>query len=251
MRKVLSLFAALAILMSVAPTSVLAAYYGTCGTPNHSSAHLFRGNYPTYTAVQATVVSRVVTPCTGTGGASFVLPANIGGPDGHVIQLGYGREGSDAANFLVTKDDQSRGVLHYYSVPGRTFAWNHTYRFTIAQSIVAGIDSWTYTIEDLTDVWSYSFSYRRTWVGISVWYQVESYDANSMFGAASTNVVTITPMKYKYNANTAWTTLTGDTAVAWDGPPGFDPPPSWWKAAASAPANNNYVSVFQAWTVSH
>ena len=240
-------------LVAFAPVS-LAAYTNACSPTNHIGAHLVRSNFSAYHAVRATVVeSQVIATCTGNSAgsksASLVFPANIAS-SGMLAQLGYGRLASgDPVGFIWTPSDHSNplGVVTHLTF-NHSFQWHHQYRFTI-QEYLSGY--WEYIIEDFTDGWVHIETTARTATATEVHYLYEEYNRWDVFGGeGSTNEVTMTPLEYKYNSSTQWTTLTGDTSVIWDCWSSC-PEPRPWYVHAVASSFQGAPSSLSAWTDSH
>jgi hypothetical protein len=247
-RRSVSIVGAMVLILAMTPTAAALSYYGPCGIHDPILAHLDRSS--DFTAVRGTVVlARVIHTCTtpGGSGATMVFPANIA-TSNTLAQLGYGRLApGDPVGWLYTPNDKSSplGVVIHKTLH-HSFLWTHKYRFTIEQD--SG-QTWRYTVEDLTAGWAEGWSTAKSYAGhaTAVWYGVESKNANDLFGAAATAKLQMTPLNYKWQNNTAWSTLTNDSVVNW-GCVGCQTPFSWFHASATQVGG---VTALNAWTEAH
>lgn len=181
---------------------------GLCLLADKANFHLVANKFAAevsasfFDVVRGDATVRTLDVCVGTGGGTFVLPANLETASGVVLQLGYGQRAGGSLSFYYARGSQTAIVW-----PGYSPTVGHRYRYWISRVVEPDNSITTaYKIQDLDDGSSSSLSFSGWYAGMDhAWWGTETWDALSAHGVLAGNL-NQNPSYMGYSPNNSATT---------------------------------------------
>jgi hypothetical protein len=276
LKRLLSLFLSAVLtgtmLLLVTATPVFASYYGTCDSANpeaHYEPHVFRTGLH-YWAVKAEIKNyHHAHACIGGSPTPPYAPLNIScpvnmqnGPANAVVQICIGAVRASGEHFWWTKDT----ILHPFTdkiASEPPIVDGGDYIFYIWSRTVGGVNYWHYRVDSLDSegfATTYEFDVQRnnsTKYFEKAWWTVESYNAQSQFGASSADGgIRIDNLQYRYIGDDGLYTYATDAWSGWFGNISEGNVPSRWNITYSSDANHCFgigecATYLKGWTSSY
>ena len=255
MRRLVSLAAVLALLVSVLFVSpVAASYYGTCDSANpeaHFEPHVFRTGLH-YWAVRSEIkdyhhahACLNGSPTPPYSPLNVSCPANMQeGPANAVVQICIGAVRFGGEHFWWTTDT----ILHPFTdkiASEPPVVDGGDYIFYIWSRTVSGVYVWHFRVDSLDSegfATTYEFDVPRnnsTNYFTKAWWAIESYNAMSQFGASDVDGgIRLDNLEYRYVGDSGAYTYATEAWSGWYGNISEGNVPSRWSVAYSTDPNH-------------